>query len=194
MRRFDASRPERNDVRALVAPDHGLRGAELARVRDAEDFQISLLEHGAVVRRAPGLNRAAGHAGALVVAAAGEIKAETLKRLQTRIEIRYGNTHVIEVESDGIHGVHCRENSAAASACNCAVSSVGQGVATSRRRIGSSVHPSMTAWAPRIARSLTRRAAWSAAAGRKRPRAISSKMMCSRVSLSGPGGTRTSSP
>src|SRR5262245_22427286 len=72
-------RLKRHDVRALIHIEHRLDRAELGRVRQSDDFEIALLQHSAVISRAPLLDRRTGRAGAPMKAPAGQGETESPK-------------------------------------------------------------------------------------------------------------------
>src|SRR5262249_51912213 len=92
-------RLEGDDVRALIHIEHRLDGAEPGRVRQSDDFEITLLQHGAVISRAPLLDRRTGSARAPVKAPPGQGETEPSKGPFADIEVSDRDANVIEIKS-----------------------------------------------------------------------------------------------
>src|SRR5258708_4778826 len=69
-----------------------------AAIDDAEDLQIAVLEHGAVIARAEILHRSAGNKLPLMQALRGQEEAEIGVAPRRPREIRHHHRHVIELE------------------------------------------------------------------------------------------------
>src|SRR4029079_11252144 len=95
IRRFDA---KRDDMRALVAGDHRFDVAEYRRIDQADDFEIAVADHRAMIAGAERHDRRARRGRTAMDAARRELEAEAFVRLASALEILDGDADVIELD------------------------------------------------------------------------------------------------